>query len=178
MVLDADLRNDTVPPHLRISATSPRVIGQSEEVSMLQRYMTALGQQYGQSPTYHIGTKLRQNFLVLLLMHRSYSCRAAFETPSNPLKHRFGPSVLASYKCAVAIADIMANLLERNPVWARQLIPAYSIAFCAATTLGSLVIFAPQWGHATKILMELDKVCRFFETTEIASLRKLLVSKL
>ena len=83
--------------------------------------------------------------------------------------------MLATYKCAIAITDAIDDL-EHLSMWARKFVPFYSIAFGAAATLGSFAIFAPQWIHATKFLMYLDKVCAIFENVETPQVRNLLVS--
>ena len=112
---------------------------------------------------------------VLILIHRSYSSRAASEMPSNPLKHRFGPSVLATFKCATVMADLMTDFLEHQPVWVGRIYPIWAMAFSAAAAIGSLVMFAPRWCHASKALMHLDKICTFFENAEPTQVQKYLV---
>ena len=177
MALDKKIRNDETPSHLRIGANPLSGFGQSKEGLMLQRYILSLLRQFGRSLFYYLQSKT--NFdanQVFLQMHRSYSCRAAFEMPSNPLKHSFGPSVLASYRSATAITDTAADFLENQPAWTRRLIPVYTIAFCAASTLGSLAIFAPQWSNTANILMQLDRICAFFELANETPPRTLLAS--
>ena len=114
--------------------------------------------------------------IVILLIHRSYSNTAATEMSSNPLKHRFGPSVLAILKCATAITDLVGDFLDHHPVWSRRLAALYAISFSAAASIASLVTLAPQWGQAPKILMHLDKICMIFESAEPAQVTKFLVS--
>ena len=97
--------------------------------------------------------------------------------PLNPLNHRFGPSVLATFKSATAMIDAVTNLHERRPILTRRLVLIYSFAFSAASALGTLVMFAPQWGHASKIFMHLDKLCKLFECTDMPQVRKLCVCK-
>lgn len=177
MTLDKEIRNDDIPSHLRVGANPPSGFGLLDESLMLQRYLLFLTRQFGQSFIAHylLSEADPDSNQVFLQMHRSYSCRAAFEMPSNPLKHPFGPSVLASYKSATAITNIMADLVERQPTWTPRLIPVYPIVFCAATTLGSLAIFAPRWSNAAHILMQLDKICAFFEVTKATPPHTLLV---
>ena len=110
---------------------------------------------------------------VLLYIHRAYSCRAATEMPLNPLKHRFGPSVLATYKCGTAVTETVTDALELLPNLVPRFIGFYSFAFSAAAALATLVIFAPQWGHASKVLMHLDRLCTFFESAKLTTVVKL-----
>jgi len=94
--------------------------------------------------------------------------------PSNPLKHRFGPSVLAVFKSATTITDLVEDCLKVHPVWVRRFAAVYAIAFSAAASIASLVILAPQWRHALKVFLHLERICRLFEGVEPMQVSKLL----
>ena len=60
MVLDKSLRDDAVSPHLRIGANPVAGFGQSEEGLTLQRYISFLARQFGQSVTHYPEIELTQ----------------------------------------------------------------------------------------------------------------------
>ena len=72
--------------------------------------------------------------LVLLNIHRRYFSQALQDSPVDPLKHRYGPSVMAIYRSAwrlivshSSIADCIPDIIARIPIiWSQ----AFSAAVC------------------------------------------------
>jgi len=175
--LDKNMRDQfTLPQHMHIGATPASGFGRSADVLTMQRYMSFLIRQFGSS-LFCISCLFQcLSFItVLLYLHRSFSSRAAAEMPSDPIQHQYGPSVLATYKCATAITTAVSEIMALQPAWTRRLSFISSYLFTTAVTLGTLIIFAPRWTHAAKALMELDKVCELFDANETSQARKFMV---
>ena len=171
------MRDDFVfPLHLHIGASPPSGFGQSEEGMALQRCAVFLSREQGQLFYFFQTSGFLTVISALLYIHRTYFCRAASEMPLNPLNHRFGPSILATFKGAIAMIDAMMNIFEEHPMLTRRLVPIYSFAFSAASTLGALVVLAPRWSHASQAFMYLGKVYALFECAEMPQVLKLKAS--
>ena len=114
---------------------------------------------------------------VLMFLHRSYATRAVEEKPCHPLAHRYGPSVLATVKCATAITSIISDLLRLVPAWSTRIYFLFPHALNVAVTLSTLVSFSPRCAMAPMALAELNRVCDLFKrASDSHRARSILVS--
>ena len=100
--------------------------------------------------------------------------------PDDPLKHEFGASVIATYKCAMLIIGALDNLQKALPdrtnriffifshalssaVSPRPAFPSTSLFISCKVSLAGLVIWAPGLPMAANALFELDRVHTIFK---------------
>lgn len=72
---------------------------------------------------------------VLLNIHRRYFSQALQDSPSDPLKHRYGPSVMAMYRSAWRLIVSYVSAVDRIPDVAARLPIIWSQALSAAVRL-------------------------------------------
>ncbi|KAH8832595.1 hypothetical protein DL96DRAFT_1416396, partial [Flagelloscypha sp. PMI_526] len=110
----------------------------------------------------------------LLSIHRSYFAAAASQNV-DPLKHIYGPSVLAAYRSANKLIASMNGLMDAHPEPAGSCWFFWSGVFSACIVLGALVVEAPTCSLATDALAKLEETVPFFqERSQGAMLDKLL----
>ncbi|KAF9225168.1 hypothetical protein BS17DRAFT_879292 [Gyrodon lividus] len=152
--LDRKIRDFPIPPHLH-----PRC-----EQDGLKSSISAQMQRL-----YVLASKEA----TLLNIHRRYFSRALQDTPSDLLKHKYGPSVMAMYRSAWRLIISHSQAVTNMPdVMARMPI-FWSHAFSAAIVMCMIVTRAPTSSMAVSSLHELDVVYDIFQkavpTTKIAT---------
>ncbi|KIJ13816.1 hypothetical protein PAXINDRAFT_170130 [Paxillus involutus ATCC 200175] len=152
--LDRKIRDFPIPPHLqpRCEKEGPR----SSISSQVQRLYL-----------------LTSKEATLLNLHRRYFSQALQDAPTDLLKHKYGPSVMAMYRSAwrliISHSQMVANIpdvIARVPIF-------WSHAFSAAIVMCMIVTRAPTSSMAVSSLHELDVVYDVFQkaapTTKIAT---------
>jgi hypothetical protein len=107
--LDRKIRDFPIPSHLQFQSISDT---RAEPQVVLQQFLV-----------------LTMKESVLLNIHRRYFSQALQDSPSDPLKHRYGPSVMAMYRSAWRLivthssgVDCIPNVAARIPiVWSQAL---------------------------------------------------------
>ncbi|KAH8825479.1 hypothetical protein DL96DRAFT_1557153 [Flagelloscypha sp. PMI_526] len=82
--------------------------------------------------------------MVLLSIHRTYLTRTLEDPSDNPLKSRYAPSFLASYRAASLIVKSFNAGQKRFPVLFSRLWHPWTYVLTAAMVLGSIAIHAPS----------------------------------
>jgi hypothetical protein len=133
--------------------------------------------------TYMRGCLLSQfRSITLLYIHRSFFAQAVLDHPVNPLRSRFAPSFLASYRCASVIIRQSMSTYERFPELCMRWWGMWTHLFSAAIIVGSIVTRAPSSSMSSTAFVELGLAVDLFEKgakhsrrarTGIAILRKL-----
>ncbi|PIL31283.1 transcription factor [Ganoderma sinense ZZ0214-1] len=108
-----------------------------------------------------LGTLLKETSL--LNLHRPYFCQALNDMPQDPLRHRYGPSVMAIYRSAWRIFAAARIAYRRAPTIAARMGVLWSYALAGSIVMCLLVIRAPTTNLATSSLTELDEMCSLFE---------------
>ncbi|KAI0673868.1 hypothetical protein C8Q78DRAFT_967725 [Trametes maxima] len=101
--------------------------------------------------------------MTLLNLHRPYFSLAVKEASKDPLRHKFGPSVMAVYRSAWRILTTVHNAYTITPgiVGRYGLVWSYSLA--CAILLCLLITRASSSPLAGPCLVELEKVSKLFE---------------
>ncbi|KIK94386.1 hypothetical protein PAXRUDRAFT_783296 [Paxillus rubicundulus Ve08.2h10] len=152
--LDRKIRDFPIPPHLRPRCEKEGP--QSSISSQVQRLYL-----------------LTSKEVTLLNLHRRYFSQALQEAPSDLLKHKYGPSVMAMYRSAwrliIGHSQAVSNIpdvIARVPIF-------WSHAFSAAIVMCMIATRAPTSNMAVSSLHELDVVYDVFQkaapTTKIAT---------
>ncbi|KZP14746.1 hypothetical protein FIBSPDRAFT_921339 [Athelia psychrophila] len=105
----------------------------------------------------------------LLYIHRSYFARAIHEEPLNPLKHKYGPSVMASYRSAYRMISGLRDLYDHGPEIAKQQRYFWSSLFSACVSFAALIIESPGSSLAREAAPGLELAVRFFEKVPATS---------
>ncbi|KAG1831964.1 hypothetical protein DFJ58DRAFT_719530 [Suillus subalutaceus] len=144
--LDRKIRDFPVPPHLQ-----PRCDGN------------------GTLPNAAILTQVQMSILLtnkettLLNIHRRYFTQALEDQPSDLLKHKYGPSVMAMYRSAWRVIEGHSHAVRRIPQAIERLGLFWSHALSAAIVMCMIVNRAPQSNIASSSLRELDVVYDVFQ---------------
>ncbi|KAH9932118.1 uncharacterized protein BXZ73DRAFT_90043 [Epithele typhae] len=146
MDLDRRVRDFPVPEALRVTYQSMDMPIKDAEVPTLQRL---------------VGTLLKET--TLLNLHRAYFSQAVNDMPLDPLKHRYGPSVMAIYRSAWRIIAIAKCSYKLVPGIAGRIGLVWSYSLAAAIVMCLLVIRAPSTNLAKSSLAELDRLTELFE---------------
>ncbi|OCH95704.1 hypothetical protein OBBRIDRAFT_830653 [Obba rivulosa] len=99
----------------------------------------------------------------LLSLHRPYFAHALNEQPGDILRHRFGPSVVATYRSAWRIIEGARDTYRRCPAIAGRIGLVWSQCLAGGIVMCLLVTRAPTSNLAASSLQELDKLCELFE---------------
>ncbi|TFK85569.1 hypothetical protein K466DRAFT_587983 [Polyporus arcularius HHB13444] len=117
-----------------------------------------------------------------LNLHRPYLSQALKDSTEDPLRHRYGASVMVIYRSAWRILNAVQSAYRTAPGITARMNLLWSQALACAILLCLLITRAPTSNLAPPALMELDKVCELFEeaanqsqivTNNINVLRKL-----
>ncbi|KAH8831741.1 fungal-specific transcription factor domain-containing protein [Flagelloscypha sp. PMI_526] len=81
---------------------------------------------------------------LLLSIHRGYLTKALQDPSGNPLKSRYAPSFLASYRAASWIIKSFQATQKRFPILLPRLVHPWTNVITAAMVLGSIAISAPS----------------------------------
>jgi hypothetical protein len=98
----------------------------------------------------------------LLNLHRTYFAQALHDQPQDLLKHRYGPSVMATYRSAWRLIEGLKQPSRKTPNLLCKYGLAWSQALSATIVMCLLVTRAPNSSLATSSLEELDTVERLF----------------
>jgi len=99
----------------------------------------------------------------LLSLHRPYFAHALNEQPNDILRHRFGPSVVATYRSAWRVIEGTRDTYKRCPTVAGRLGLIWSHCLAGGIVMCLLVTRAPSSNLASSSLQELDRLCELFE---------------
>ncbi|KAI0756452.1 hypothetical protein C8Q80DRAFT_1223696 [Daedaleopsis nitida] len=98
-----------------------------------------------------------------LNLHRPYLSQALKDSPEDPLRHRFGASVMIIYRSAWRILNAVQSAYKTAPGISARISLLWSHALACAILLCLLITRAPGSNLASPALMELDKICELFE---------------
>ncbi|KAI8981352.1 hypothetical protein BD414DRAFT_419588 [Trametes punicea] len=99
----------------------------------------------------------------LLNLHRPYFSQALNDIPEDPLKHKYGPSVVAIYRSAWRIFATSKCAYKDAPGITSRISFIWSLALSGSIVMCLLVIRAPSSNLAKASLIELDKIYELFE---------------
>ncbi|PIL31282.1 transcription factor [Ganoderma sinense ZZ0214-1] len=108
-----------------------------------------------------------------LNLHRSYLSQALKDCSEDPLRHKYGASVMIIYRSVWRILNAFQSARRIAPdITARITLP-WSHSLSCAILLCLIITRVPTSGLANPALIELDKICELFEeatnTSQIAS---------
>lgn len=99
----------------------------------------------------------------LLYLHRSFFAVALRDDPVNPVEHRFGPSVVASYRSARRMCVALRGLYLVHAEPLSRFWYFWSCIFSSCIVLSALVYGSPGCPFAQEALMELNNAAAFYE---------------
>ncbi|KAJ8462374.1 hypothetical protein ONZ45_g17961 [Pleurotus djamor] len=142
--LDKKIRDFPVPMHLRPKC---RVVNQVDAPMLdIQRWFVLIAKE-----------------TTLLNLHRGYFAQALQEQPSDLLKHRYGPSMLATYRSAWRIIETVVISWKDNPLIMSRITLAWSQTLSAAIVMCLLATRAPSSRLTSSALEELDRALTVYE---------------
>ncbi|KAF9457528.1 fungal-specific transcription factor domain-containing protein [Collybia nuda] len=145
--IDKTIRKFPIPNHLR----SP--VRASEAGRSWSNDLSRAMQQYG-------ALCVRESNL--LYIHRSYFAQAIRQDSEDPLRHKYAPSVLATYRSACRLISSLRGLYPSCPsvqhVWF-----FWSGIFSSCVVLGALIIESPGCTLALDALHEFKLALPFYE---------------
>ncbi|RPD64670.1 hypothetical protein L226DRAFT_528955 [Lentinus tigrinus ALCF2SS1-7] len=115
-------------------------------------------------------TRTMQHLLVTLYketthlnLHRPYLSQALKDSAEDPLRHRYGASVMIIYRSAWRILNAVQSAYRTAPGITARMNLLWSQSLACAILLCLLITRAPASSLAHPALMELDKICELFE---------------
>ncbi|KAG9308956.1 hypothetical protein JVU11DRAFT_11258 [Chiua virens] len=141
--LDRRIRDFPIPSHLQLHSVTDTRGGPQ---LILQRLLV-----------------LTMKESVLLNIHRRYFSQALQDSPTDLLKHRYGPSVMAMYRSAWRLIVTHSTAVECIPEVAARIPIFWSQAFSAAIVMCMIVTRAPSSNMAASSLHEIDVVYEVFK---------------
>ncbi|KAI0029497.1 fungal-specific transcription factor domain-containing protein [Vararia minispora EC-137] len=141
--LDRKLRDFAVPDYLRPDYNLPDEPG---KYCILKRWLTLSHKEWG-----------------LLNIHRAYFAQALKERPHDPLKHKFGLSVMALYRSAYRIVEASRLTMKLEPQIFYRSNMAPSKTLSAAIVMCLLVCAAPSSNLAPPSMEVLEKAISVIE---------------
>ncbi|KAF9005439.1 hypothetical protein BDQ17DRAFT_1399143 [Cyathus striatus] len=139
--LDRKVRDFQTPPNLDERAgpdTAPRYL-------VMQRGLVIMGREIG-----------------LLQLHRRYFTEAMSGSEAFDLRHRYAPSVLATYMGASSLISAVEKLYTKEPQLSVRFLHFWFNAFSAAVTLSLLISRAPITALASFAFRDLERACQLF----------------
>jgi len=100
--------------------------------------------------------------IVLLQLHRNFFTEALSDCDAFSYRHKFAPSVVASYLSAGRLIATLKTLEEREPQLGKRFMCFWFNAFSGAVALSLIVSRTPFLSLAPLALQELDTVHRLF----------------
>lgn len=100
----------------------------------------------------------------LLFIHRNFFAQAIINEPLNPLKHKYGPSVMASYRSAYKIMSGLRDLHAIHPKPTSKLDYHWAVMFSACVIIAGLIIKSPGSSLSWEAFPGLQCAIQFFET--------------
>ncbi|KAJ7257895.1 fungal-specific transcription factor domain-containing protein [Mycena haematopus] len=147
--LDKKVRADHVPPSLQV----PGFGGSKLTVEPEQPTIELTMQRY-------CCFAIKET--VLFYMHRGFFAQALQDNPTDPMGHKFAPSVLAAYTSACTYVGLIESLFKQHPVLTERMWFYFMHVFSCAIVLGSIAI-KPQMALAPSALSHLESACSLFE---------------
>ncbi|KZP08686.1 hypothetical protein FIBSPDRAFT_840069 [Athelia psychrophila] len=146
--LDKKIRQITIPDHLKapMNLTQSHRSWSSDPSQAMQQYTT-----------------LAVVETHLLYIHRRYFAQAIHEEPLNPLKHKYGPSVMASYRSAYRMVCSLKDLYDDHPETTNQQHHFWDCMFSGCVLFAALIIESPGSSLAREAYPGLELAVRFFE---------------
>ena len=100
--LDRKLRDFYVPTHLRLQWTDQE---SSDHPLLIKRWVVHSNKEWGKRVSLVLGYRELNSPVALLNIHRAYFAQALRENPLDPLRHRYGLSVMALYRSAFRLVE-------------------------------------------------------------------------
>ncbi|KAF9495618.1 hypothetical protein BDN71DRAFT_1416721 [Pleurotus eryngii] len=142
--LDRKIRDFPIPSHLRPACgAQDQIVGTALDV---QQWFVLCAKE-----------------TVLLNLHRGYFAQALQEQPLDFLKHRYGPSMLATYRSAWRLIETVIMSYNVNSLIMSRVAVAWSHALSASIVMCLLVTRAPSSNLTASALEELDRALSLFE---------------
>ncbi|KAI0756451.1 hypothetical protein C8Q80DRAFT_1128643 [Daedaleopsis nitida] len=145
MEMDKHVRDFPVPPWLRVQCGATEVPPPTPALTM-QRCLATLYKE-----------------MTLLNLHRQYFSQALNDMPQDPLRHRFGPSVMAIYRSAWRIFATVRCGHRSIPGIISRIGLVWSYALAGSIVMCLIIVRAPTSNLAKASLAELGKLCDLFE---------------
>ncbi|KAK1227215.1 hypothetical protein PQX77_009849 [Marasmius sp. AFHP31] len=98
----------------------------------------------------------------LLYLHRSFFAQALKEDPSNPLEHRFAPSLVATHRSACRLISSLKCLYPNHSEMAQTSWFFWSGVFSSCIVLGALVVESPGCSLSASAFAEFEGALPFF----------------
>ncbi|KZP18904.1 hypothetical protein FIBSPDRAFT_1045841 [Athelia psychrophila] len=99
----------------------------------------------------------------ILYIHRNYFAQAIREEPLDPLKHKYGPSVMASYRSAYRMICGMTDLYTLHPEATSKHEFSWASVFSACVVFAALIIESPGSSLACEAFLSYQKMVLFFK---------------
>ncbi|KAL0952109.1 hypothetical protein HGRIS_008740 [Hohenbuehelia grisea] len=144
--LDRKVRDFHVPLHLRPDCKHGSIVAEVSHVLQMQRWYVMA---------------CKEN--TLLHLHRGYFAQALHEQSNNITKHKYGPSVLATYRSAWRLIESVRLFWRLVPQLLGRAHLAWSHSLSAAIVMCLLVTRAPASSFTITALDQLDKLRQTFE---------------
>ncbi|KAI0828999.1 fungal-specific transcription factor domain-containing protein [Trametes gibbosa] len=145
MELDRKVRDFPVPSSLRVQCGAVEEPGPTTALCVQRMAATILKE------------------TTLLNLHRPYFSQALNDMPEDPLRHKYGPSVMAIYRSAWRIFASSRCAYRAIPGIASRMNTIWSHALSGSIVMCLMVTRAPSSNLAKASLAELDKQCELFE---------------
>jgi hypothetical protein len=100
--------------------------------------------------------------IVLLQLHRNFFTEALSDFDNFTYRHKYAPSVLATYLSASRLVATIGIMLHREPQLSKRFMCIWFNAFSAAVALSLIVARTPFLSLAPFALKELDTIYRIF----------------
>jgi len=110
--LDRKLRDFYVPAHLRPQWTDQ---GSSGHPLLIKRWVVHSNKEWGGRLSLESGYEELTSPEALLNIHRAYFAQALRENPLDPLRHRYGLSVMALYRSAFRLVEGCTKTCQACP---------------------------------------------------------------
>ena len=110
--LDRELRDFYVPPHLRLQWTDQTSM---DNLLWIKRWVVLSNKEWGKPLPLSLGMIYWIFFAALLNIHRAYFSQALRENPLDPLRHRYGLSVMALYRSSFRLVEGCAKTCQACP---------------------------------------------------------------
>ncbi|KAI1790939.1 hypothetical protein LXA43DRAFT_973323 [Ganoderma leucocontextum] len=154
--LDKRIRDFPDPPCIQPPTGPPSTNGSDNITRTMQALLVTLAKD-----TTHLN------------LHRPYLSQALKDSPEDPLRHKYGASVMIIYRSVWRILNAFQSARQTAPdITARITLP-WSHSLSCAILLCLMITRAPTSALASPALVELDKICELFEeathTSQIAS---------
>lgn len=163
--LESRIRQVTPPDHLKAPTDLMRSdrSWSSDPHKAMQQYIILAHIQLSQLilTSEHVKS---DNAADIFYIHRSYFARAIREKPLDPLKHKYGHSVMVSYRGACQVIHGLRNLYDMYPKSTGEQQYFWSAMFAACVVLAALAIESPGSSLAWEAGQGMEQAVRFFET--------------